>query len=379
MPPSNTPARRQKILLNGSTAVSLLNFRGPLIAELAGRGHEVHVSTPDLGDVDAAKLRALGAEPHDVPLARTGLNPFADLIYYRAMRRLLSEVRPDLCLSYTIKPNIWASLAASSLGIRSASMVTGLGYTFIGGRGARQRVIGRFARTLYRAATKANAVVIFQNPDDLTDFVDAGCLSDPAKARLVNGSGVDLTYFTPAPLPGEPVFLMVSRLLGNKGVREYAAAARRLIGEGRKARFQLAGFIDEGLDGISPHELQQWITDGIEYLGHLDDVRPALRAASVCVLPSYREGTPRSVLEAMAMGRAIVTTDEPGCRETVVDGVNGLLVPARDENKLAQAMAELIDHPQRRAAMGAQSLELARAKYDVKTVNAVLLNHLGLD
>lgn len=327
----------------------------------------------------AAKLRALGAVPHHVSLTRTGLNPFADVVYFWAMRRVLNAVRPDLCLSYTIKPNIWGSLAASSLGIRSASMVTGLGYTFISGRGGRQRAIGSLARWLYRRATSANSIVVFQNPDDVGDFVKAGCLRDRCKARLVNGSGVDLTYFTPAPLPDEPVFLMVSRLIGNKGVREYAAAARRLIGEGRKARFQLAGFIDQGLDGISPSELQQWIAEGIEYLGHLDDVRSALAGASVCLLPSYREGTPRSVLEAMAMGRPIITTDVPGCRETVVDGVNGLLVPAREEQRLAEAMAELIDHPGRRALMGAESLKLCRSKFDVKAVNAVLLEHLGLD
>ena len=372
------PHRRQKILLNGSTAVSLLNFRGPLIADLAALGHEVHVSTPCLRGEDAARLRALGAVPHDVPLARTGLNPFADLVYYRAVQSLMNDLRPDLCLNYTIKPNIWGSLAAGSLRVRSASMVTGLGYTFIEGRGFKQRVVGSLARMLYRAATRANAVVIFQNPDDRRDFIAARCLSDPGKARLVNGSGVDLDYFAPAPLPREPVFLMVSRLLGNKGVREYAAAARALIDKGIKARFQLAGFIDEGPDGVGKSELDQWIAGGIEYLGHLDDVRPALAQASVCVLPSYREGTPRSILEAMAMGRAIITTDVPGCRETVIDGTNGLLVPARDAGRLADAMAELAEQPERRSAMGAQSLALCRSKYDVRAVNRALLAHLGL-
>ncbi len=257
-------------------------------------------------------------------------------------------------------------------------MVTGLGYTFIDGRGLKQRLVGVLARRLYRAATKANAIVIFQNPDDRRDFIASGCLSDPGKARLVNGSGVDLTHFVPVLLPETPIFLMVSRLLGNKGVREYAAAAQSLIDKGAKARFLLAGFIDDGPDAVTRAELDRWIGSGIEYLGHLADVRPALTQASVCVLPSYREGTPRSILEAMAMGRAIITTDAPGCRETVRHDVNGLLVPPRDVARLAAAMARLIEQPDRRAAMGAESLALCRAKYDVKMVNRVLLEHLGI-
>ena len=377
-PVAGPVGKRQTILLSGSHGPSLLRFRGKMIEAMVASGHRVHASAPDIDDQLAQAIRALGAVPHCVALARTGLGPIADLQYFRGIRRLLRDTGADLSLSYTIKPNIWASLAARSLGVRSASMVTGVGYAFIESRSLRQKLVQLVARLLYRAATNANELVIFQNPDDRDDFIDAGCLADPGKARMINGSGVDLNYYAPAPLPEQPVFLMAARLLGNKGIREYADAAVGILTRRSDARFLLAGYIDEGPDGIDPAELQRWIGGGIEYLGALDDVRPAISSASLFVLPSYREGTPRSVLEAMAMGRPIITTDVPGCRETVIDGVNGLLVPARDAKALAEAMERMIERPQLRREMGDQSLRLCRLKYDVDRVNAQLLEYLAV-
>lgn len=376
--PAAVGGDKQTILLNGSYGPSLIGFRGRLIESMVQRGHRVHVSAPDIDEQLADAIRALGAVPHVVPMTRTGLSPIGDLGYFRAMRRLLRETSPDLSLSYTIKPNIWASLAARSLGIRSASMVTGLGYAFIENGGLKQKLVRLIARLLYRAATKANDVVIFQNPDDREDFIGAGCLAGAGKARVVNGSGVDLTHYAVAPLPEKPVFLMASRLLGNKGVREYSDSALRILSGRGDARFLLAGYIDEGPDRIDSAELDRWIAGGIEYLGALEDVRPAIRKASVFVLPSYREGTPRSVLEAMAMGRPIITTDVPGCRETVVQGVNGLLVPPRNRELLIKAMETLIESPDLRTEMGLQSLEICRSKFDVDAVNAHMLELLAL-
>jgi glycosyltransferase involved in cell wall biosynthesis len=369
---------KRTILLNASYGPSLVRFRGALIQRMAELGHRVHVSAPDIEGELVQAIRDLGAVPHRVPLARTGLNPIADLGYFRAIRRLLRETGADLSISYTIKPNIWASLAARSLDVRSVSMVTGLGYALMENRGLKQKLVQWPARLLYRIATSGNEVVIFQNPDDRQDFVDAGCLTDPDKARMVNGSGVDLNHYAPCPLPERPVFLMASRLLGNKGVREYCQAALHILSRRIDARFLLAGHIDAGPDRIDPAELEAWVAGGIEYLGRLEDVRPAVSQASIFVLPSYREGTPRSVLEAMAMGRPIITTDVPGCRETVVDGDNGLLVPPRNCEQLAQAMEQLIDDPQLRTEMGIRSMELCRSKYDVHAVNACMLDHLGL-
>lgn len=377
-PSGSSGGTHQTILLSASHGLSLINFRGRLIERMVALGHQVHVTAPAFDQSLDEALREIGAVPHAVPLASTGLNPIADFRYFRAIRSLLRDIRADLSISYTIKPNIWASLAARSLGLRSAAMVTGLGYAFIEGRGLKQRLVGLASRALYRTATAGNQLVVFQNPDDQADFIAAGCLADVAKARMTNGSGVDLAFYSPSPLPDQPVVLMVARLLGNKGVREYAAAARAILERRRDARFLLAGYLDQGPDRIDATELESWIGGGIEYLGGLDDVRPAIRQSSIFVLPSYREGTPRAVLEAMAMGRPIVTTDVAGCRETVVHEKNGLLVPARDSKALEVAMEQLIDSPQLRFEMGARSLELCRSKYDVDQVNAVLLDHLGL-
>ena len=379
--PLGQPARQAPdkltIVLNASHGPSLINFRGRLIERMIALGHEVHVTAPDLDETGPA-LRSLGAILHTVPLARTGLNPLADLRYFLAIRSLLRAVKADLAVSYTIKPNIWGSLAARSLGVRSVSMVTGLGYAFGDGAGVKRGLLRRSSQALYRAATAANAIVVFQNPDDRADFIAAGCLRERSKARLINGSGVDVDFYSPSPLPDQPVFLMIARLLGDKGVREYAAAALQILSRRNDARFLLAGYRDEGPDCIRASELAGWISEGIEYLGPLDDVRPAIRQSSVYVLPSYREGTPRSVLEAMAMGRPIITTDVPGCRETVAHGRNGLLVPPRDPESLAAAMESLIEQPDLRIDMGARSLELCRSKYDVDEVNTALLEHLGL-
>ena len=373
-----TATASRTVLLNASFAPSLVNFRGRLIEAMAAAGHDVHVSAPGIDAGLSGRLRALGATPHQVALSKAGLSPLADLAYARQIRRLIRRIGADLVVSYTIKPNIWASLAARSAGVPSVSLVTGLGYAFIEGEGLTRRLVRSVSRRLYRAATGANRAVIFQNPDDREDLIAAGGLADPGKARLVNGSGVDLGHYAPAALPDAPVFLMISRLLVNKGCREYAEAALALLRRRRDARFLLAGYLDEGPDGIRRDELDAWIAGGVEFLGRLDDVRPAIAQASVYVLPSYREGTPRSVLEAMAMGRPIVTTDVPGCRETVIEGENGLLVPARNAAALAEAMEKLLDDAASRARMGERSRALCEARYDVEQVNAEMMRHLSL-
>ena len=375
---SNTLASGQTVLLNGSYAQSLLSFRGRFIEAMVARGHHVHVSAPNISNDIEMKLRALGANVHEVALARTGTNPIADIRYALALLRVMRAIRPDRIIGYTIKPNIWGSFAARWVGVKSASMVTGLGFSFIPGVGLRRRILQILMQKTYSVATATNDVVVFQNPDDKRDFIAAGCLADPNKGVLVNGSGIDMAHYERAELPAAPVFLMVTRLLVSNGVREYAEAALVILRERNDCRFALAGFFDEGRDGISKHELDRWIAGGLEYLGPLDDVRPAIRAASVYVLPSYREGTPRSVLEAMAMGRAVITTDVPGCRETVVDGVNGLLVKDRETPSLVTAMRILADDAAGRSAMGAASYNYAHEKFAVEKVNLVLMDHLGL-
>lgn len=366
------------ILVNASYAPSLVNFRGPLIRAMVAAGHRVHASAPGLSGEMAATVAALGAEPHAVPLARTGLNVFADLDYLRAIRRLIRKTGADLVFGYTIKPCIWGSLAARAEGVESASLVTGLGYAFIPGKGLVRGLVAGLSRLLWRAATGANRVVIFQNPDDRDDFIAAGALGDPAKARMVDGSGVDTRHFTPVPLPHRASFLMIARLLCNKGVREYGEAAVQLAKEGVPARFRLAGYFDEGSDGIDRADLERWCAAGLDYLGPLDDVRGAIAEANVYVLPSYREGTPRTVLEAMAMGRAVITADAPGCRETVRPGETGLLVLVRDTAATADAMRALAADPDLRLLMGQAGRRFCEHKYAVDKVNCTMLTHLGL-
>lgn len=324
------------------------------------------------------QLAQLGAKAHDVPLKRNGFSIVSQASYFLALRRLMQQISPDLVIGYTIKPNIFGSLAARSLGIRSASMITGLGFAFSDSGSFILKQAKRISRALYRVATTFNERVIFQNSDDLADMLSSGCLIDPSKACIVNGSGVDLDYYTPSSLPDRAVFLMVSRLLVAKGIREYADASRTLKREYPEWRFLLVGFLEESPDSISSSEFAQWRDDGIEFLGELDDIRPAMREASVYVLPSYREGTPRSVLEALAMGRPVITTNAPGCRETVVDEYNGLLVPVRDTAPLTDAMKRLGSDKGLRTRFGEAGRTFAEERFGVNSVNISLLGHLEI-
>lgn len=367
-----------RILLNGSHAHYLFNFRSQLVEDMIARGHTVHVSSPDLTGAFADHFRSLSAVPHDVSLKRTKVSFLSDIAYCRFIRRLIRNEEIDFVLNYTIKPNIWGSLAARMAGARSASMVTGLGFAFITRKGISRRLTQIVAQRLYQIATTANSHVIFQNPDDRDDFIRAGCLDDPSKVIMTNGSGVDLKKYASQPIPDAPIFLTIARLLYSKGLSELVEAAQIVRRAVPDARFLLAGMLDTGPDAVSREQLDAWIASGIEYLGHLDDVRPALAAASVFVLPSWREGTPRTVLEAMATGRPIVTTDAPGCRETTVDGENGYLVPVQNADALSRALIELANDRTKRQHMAGISRQMAEEKYDVAKVNMRLLDELGL-
>ena len=375
---SEAPAQ-QRIVLFGSWAPSLINFRGPLIAELAARGHQVFALAPDMDAETAAAVRALGAEPVEVPLGRTSLNPLGAMRTVRHLRQTLERIRPDLVIAYTIKPILLAARALGrGRGPRFVPMITGLGYALIGGRHLKRRLVRRLAMILYRRALRRADLVVFQNPDDRRDFEHLRLIPPGKATGLIAGSGVDTRHFVPAPVPAGVSFLMVSRFLRDKGIREYGEAAGRLKAEHPGVAIRLAGWIDPAPDAIGEEELARIEAAGVENLGRLDDVRPAIAACSVYVLPSYREGMPRSVLEAMAMGRAILTTDAPGCRETVVEGGNGLLVPPADAESLYRAMKRFVDEPALCASMGAASRLVAERKFDVRAVNRALLAHLGL-
>jgi glycosyltransferase involved in cell wall biosynthesis len=368
------------LLLVAGFAESIVAFRGALIRELIDAGCEVHIAAPGLASM-AQVGPALGLTEdrlHDIPMTRAGTNPLADTGTLVALYRLMRALRPDAVLPYTIKPVIYGTLAAwlARVPCRFA-LVTGLGYAFTG---ERKGVVQWLVRLLYAAALARATKVFFQNPDDERLFRQIGILPARVPSVVVNGSGVDVSAFAVAPLPLElPGFLLIARLLGDKGVREYANAARRVKQAHPQARFLLVGWIDENPDAIRQTELDEWMETGvIEFLGKLSDVRPAIAAATVYVLPSYREGTPRTVLEALAMGRPVITTDAPGCRETVVDGENGYLVPVKSVDALVGAMTRLIETPGLAARMGACSRRLAVEKYDVHKVNAVMLREMGI-
>jgi len=235
-------------------------------------------------------------------------------------------------------------------------------------------------RRLYRLALRFNNRVFFLNPDNLKVFTDQRLLRDQQQAVMLNGIGVDLEHFSPAPFPEQLSFLLIARLLKDKGVREYAAAARRVRERYPQISFRLVGWLDQdNPNTISAEDLESWIAAGdIEYIGRLSDVRPAIRDSSVYVLPSYHEGTPVSVLESMAMGRPVVTTDAPGCRETVRHGENGLMIPVADVGALVEALEHFIQHPDDIRTFGHASRRIAEDKYDVHKVNRIMMQTMEL-
>jgi glycosyltransferase involved in cell wall biosynthesis len=368
----------QRVIVFGSYAPSLINFRGLLIRALIRRGHQVFALAPDLNEEVAEQLRALGAKPMEIALERASLDPRGVWRTTRQAERLFASLRPDVVIAYTITPIVVAAGAARAVGARFVPMITGLGYPFLGGWHPRRLAIRIAAILMYRRALRHAEIVLFQNGDDLRDFRRYRALRPADRVALISGSGIDLVHFSPQPTPSRLSFLMIARFLKDKGIREYGEAVARLKREHPDISFRLAGWLDRSPDSISQGELDAIVSAGVEYLGKLDDVRGAIAEASVYVLPSYREGTPRSVLEAMAVGRAIVTTDAPGCRETVVHGENGFLVPPRDAIGLESAMRQFIAAPDLVERMGAASRRIAEEKFDVDKVNGSILGFTGL-
>jgi glycosyltransferase involved in cell wall biosynthesis len=370
----------RKVLLLGAEPASLINFRGPLIRHLIALGHEVHVAAKQASAEQVATLAKMGVAFHSVPFARAGMNPFRDVATGFALYKLFKSLRPEVVISYTSKPVIYGTLAAQFADVpHIVAMVTGLGYSFIDGPERKRKFAKWVSSRLYGLALPRCAHVLFQNPDDRADFEKLGLLRRARNVAVVNGSGVDTDYFATAPLPAKPAFLLIARLLADKGVREFTEAVSSIKPQLPDVEFRLLGGLDPSPNGVAAAEVQSWAAKGVVYLGETKDVRPVITAASVIVLPSYREGTPRSVLEGMAMGRAIVTTDVPGCRETVVDGVNGLLVPVRNAAALAAAMLVLAGDPERVAKMGEASRRIAVEKYKAEVVAQDTARKAGLE
>lgn len=355
-----------KLIMVANTAWSVFNFRHSLIKELLNCGVELYVIAPE--DKFSAKLTEMGCQVLDLPMQAKGVNPIADLALMLRLLRNYREIKPDFIIHYTIKPNIYGSLAAKLADIPSLAITTGLGYTFVN-----QNVVSKVARQLYKFAFRYPKEVWFLNEDDRRAFLEHH-LIEPDKAVLLHGEGVNLNHFVPRDKtqPDENIrFLLIARMLRDKGVCEFVEAARQIRQRYPNAIFQLLG--DCGVPNpsvIGREEIAQWEKDGIvEYLGTTDDVRPIIAQADCLVLPSYREGIPRTMIESAAMAKPLIVSDAPGCRDVVLDGQTGYLCEVKNAKSLAQRCEQFLTlSDSEKQAMGKAGRSFMEAKFDEKWV-----------
>lgn len=365
-----------KIAVISSSAGSLLNFRGPLIADMIKRGYEVLALAPDHDAETRSGLEQLGAHPVNYRLSRGGTNPLQDMMALLELYHILRDHRPDVSFAYFVKPVIYGTLAARLAGVkRRYAMIEGMGFTFTSteGQGWRRKILQAIVTGLFRLSLIFATRLLLLNPDDRDEFLDRR-LVRADKTALLGGIGVDLDEWPYRTPPTDPVtFIFIGRLLRDKGVEDYVAAARILKNTHPTAKFLLVGGSDLNPAALPLSLAESWVAEGVvEWPGHVP-VRPWLDRASVFVLPSYREGVPRSTQEALAVGLPVITTDVPGCRETVVDGVNGMLVPVRSPEALAEAMRFLVEHPEKIVPMGIESRRIACERFDVRRQNQKFL------
>jgi len=380
-----------KILVLGGFGQSLVNFRGPLLRAIHQAGHSIVAAAPAGSETVPQALNQLGVRFIPITLARAGLNPLVDVLTLFGLTKLFRRERPNVVLSYTIKPVIYGSLAARLAGVpKIYALITGLGAAFHTS-GIKGSCLRFSAVCLYRFALRRCTKVFAQNRDIADMFIRERIVTAD-KISVVPGSGVDTDHFAFSPLPeGRPVFLYLGRLLRDKGIAELVAATRLLKVSHPEAKVYLVGDIDPNPASFSAEEVAVWQREGIvEHKGYQADVRPYLRDCTAFVLPSYHEGLPRSVLEAMATGRPVITTDAIGCRETVFDtskadplsgikrGLNGFLVPVRSIEPLAVAMKILAHDRDMAVAMGRESRTLVERHFDVGLINNLMLKAMNL-
>lgn len=352
-----------RVLISINAAWNVVNFRAGLVRALVADGHEVIAAVPDDGAI--AAVEALGARVVVLPMISASTSVTGDLaVLWRYIWLILRE-RPDVYLGWTIKPNTYGAFAARLVGVPRINNVSGLGTVFI-----RETWVTRVAELLYRIGLHGAAKVFFQNSDDRDEFVARGLVA-PDRVEVLPGSGIDAAHFDPAPWPrgndGTFRFLLVARLIRDKGVCEFVEAARIVRAQYPKARFALLGFLNvDNATAVSREELANWMAEGVvDYCGAADDVRPFFGNADCVVLPSYREGLSRVLLEAGAMARPAIATDVPGCRDVILPGVTGLLCEVRNAGSLAAAMMKMLDlPPDRRAAMGRAARAHITQNYD---------------
>jgi len=368
----------KKIILLSGSGDTVAWFRLDFLNEFLLRSYKVYVLAPDIRDDLKPELINMGIEFIEIKLERKGFNVLNLISSVFELVRLFKEIQPNIIFSYTHKAILSGSLAAKISGFPNTfSMVTGTGHVF-DSQTKKEKAIKFIGSLALRIALRFNKLVFFQNPDDQALFLKNNIVLSQ-KTKLVNGSGVNLDKFSVSPLPSEPVFLCMARLIKSKGLEEFARAAKRVKKLYPEARFILYGYPDDHPDSINENEIiSNWLNDfGVEYFGYAENPIDAIKECSVFVLLSYKEGTPRVVLEAMAMGRPIITTDAPGCRETVKNGVNGFLVPRFDDVKAANAMTKLLS-AELRKEMGQESRKFCQLKFNVLDVNKTLLSDMGV-
>lgn len=359
----------KKVAVLSSHTPSLFWFRMDMMISFRNNGYKVYA----LGNESEAewkdKFQQENIEYIQIDVERNGVNPLNDLKTLKSIKNALSKIMPDKIFTFQAKTIIYGGIAAKQLGIKEIyPLVAGMGSVFLNDS-LKTRIIRKILVTEYKLGMKSCPAVFFQNHDDEQIFKDNGIVKKQ-EVVLIPGSGVNTEKFTVQPLPEQFGFLCISRLIRDKGVYEYLEACRKIKEKYPEVRCLLVGPYDSNPSALKPDELKPFIDDGvIEYFGEQTDVRPYMNQANVFVLPSYREGTPKTNLEAMASGRAILTTNAPGCKETVVEGVNGYMVPVKDVDALCEKMEYLINNPNIVSEMGAEGRKLAENKFDVKIVN----------
>jgi glycosyltransferase involved in cell wall biosynthesis len=371
-----------RVALIGNRASTNITFRGALLREMASQGVVVYALAPDYDDESRAAIESMGAIPVDCSLSRTGVNPVRDFCDVFRLVVQLRRMRLDGTFAYFVKPVIYGTLAARLAGVPNRfAMIEGVGYVFTDQEkpSKRRRLLRLVTSWLYRVSLGHADGVFMLNPDDKKLFVDERMVA-VEKVQLLDGIGVELDHYRVAKPVMHPVsFILVGRLLREKGIYDYIEAARRIKALHPEVRFLLIGSVDENPGSLAEAEVHSWVAEGlIEWPGQVTDVRPWIAQASVFVLPSYREGLPRSTQEAMAMGRPVITTDASGCRETVEQGVNGFLVPVRRPDALMQAMLTFVESPHLITSMGIASRRIAETKFDVDKINATILTSMGI-
>ncbi|MBJ9950992.1 glycosyltransferase family 4 protein [Acinetobacter bereziniae] len=372
------------IALVSTTASSFYGFRADLILQLIQQGYIVYALTSEYTEECLERIKMLGAIPTRYQLSRGGLNPFADIQSFLQLKKILRDIQPDVVLSYFAKPVIYGSMAAKAAKVPiKIGMLEGLGYTFTEqpeGQTIKTKLIRNIQVLLYKMAFLCLDKMIFLNPDDQNDLMKKYDLKVP-EVHILGGIGLNLADYPYTKAELSPVkFLFIGRLLKEKGVFEFIQAIRIVKSKYPEAHFTILGEIDhQNMGALKQEELNSLIVEKLfEYPGYVTNVNQWITDSSVFVLPSYREGVPRSTQEAMAVGRPVITTDVPGCRETVVDGVNGFLVPKWNPEALADKMCYFIENPEQVNKMGLKSYEIAQEKFDAEKVNSKLIEIMGL-